>query len=52
MDVPGILVGHREAFGRLVTPTVFKTDVVGYPGQAGSIPVRFRDVPRGRPVPS
>lgn len=32
----------REAFGCLVTPTVFKTGVAGYPGQAGSIPVRFR----------
>jgi hypothetical protein len=31
-----------EAFGRLVPPTVFKTDVTRDPGQAGSIPVRLR----------
>lgn len=42
--LPGVL----EAFGCLVTPTVFKTDVAGYPGQAGSIPVRFRHTRRCR----
>jgi hypothetical protein len=31
-----------EAFGQLVLPAVFKTDVTEYLGQAGSIPVRLR----------
>jgi hypothetical protein len=36
-----------EAFGCLVAPAVFKTDVAGYPGQAGSIPVRLRHTSAG-----
>jgi hypothetical protein len=31
-----------EAFGQLVLPAVFKTDVTEDLGQAGSIPVRLR----------
>ena len=39
-----------EASGRLVAPAVFKTDVVEYLDQAGSIPVRLRQpvVPYGK----
>jgi chromosome segregation ATPase len=33
-----------EAYGRLVAPAVFNTDVIEYLGQAGSIPVRLRQV--------
>ena len=33
-----------EASGRLVAPAVFNTDVIEYLGQAGSIPVRLRQV--------
>lgn len=36
---PRIIV---EAFGCLVAPAVFKTDVAEHLGQAGSIPVRLR----------
>jgi len=35
-----------EASGCLVAPAVFKTDVVEYLDQAGSIPVRLRQSPR------
>ena len=34
--------GSGEAFGQLVLPAVFKTDVTEDLGQAGSIPVRLR----------
>lgn len=32
----------REAYGCLVAPAVFNTDVTGFPGQVGSIPIRLR----------
>jgi hypothetical protein len=37
-----------EASGCLVAPAVFKTDVAGSAGQAGSIPDRLRDSWRER----
>ena len=42
-----------EAYGCLVAPAVFKTDVVEHLDQAGSIPVRLRQQPvdgRGQAV--
>ena len=39
----GMLQLRMEASGSLVAPAVFKTDVAGSSGQAGSIPVRLRD---------
>src|SRR5204863_8484571 len=36
------LYPDRGGVSRLVTGSVLKTDVTGYPGQAGSIPVRLR----------
>jgi hypothetical protein len=41
--------GWMEASGCLVALTVFKTDVTGFLGQAGSIPVRLRHLPMKRP---
>jgi hypothetical protein len=38
----GYLGSPAEASGFLVGPAVFNTDVAGYLGQAGSIPVRLR----------
>jgi len=40
-----VALATGEAFGRLVPPTVFNTDVARDPGQAGSIPVRLRHFP-------